>query len=443
MSSLIIDSKIEIEKWLDDFISSSSEYFDNYDDLVEDIIANVKENGDEALISLTHKFDNVQLEKATLFFSEQEIRSSSKKILAKEKEALNLAASRIKKYHIKQLPKNKFWKDEKGVNLGFRWTPINSIGIYVPGGLASYPSSVLMNAIPAKVAGVRNITMVTPTPLGKINPLVLYAAKIAGVDKIVKIGGAQAIAALAYGTESIDAVDKIVGPGNSFVAAAKRKVFGQVGIDSVAGPSEVLIISDSDQNPSWIAADLLAQAEHDEKAKSILITDNITFAKAVELEVWKLLSNLKDNTVASKSWSENGKILVVNQLKDNKNWFSKLTPGGFLIISYPTKDCFPEWKDTCKKIDIEYSGLNFLCSKELLKDFKSTEIHYSKQFNYLENFEDVYKLFRSIKNVGAQSTNCKRKTVKELKEIQKFWPKNYNNTVNLSWQIEIQVIKKL
>ena len=319
MSSLIIDSKIEIEKWLDDFISSSSEYFDDYDDLVEDIIANVKENGDEALISLTHKFDNVQLEKATLFFSEQEIRSSSKKILAKEKEALNLAASRIKKYHIKQLPKNKFWKDEKGVNLGFRWTPINSIGIYVPGGLASYPSSVLMNAIPAKVAGVRNITMVTPTPLGKINPLVLYAAKIAGVDKIVKIGGAQAIAALAYGTESIDAVDKIVGPGNSFVAAAKRKVFGQVGIDSVAGPSEVLIISDSDQNPSWIAADLLAQAEHDEKAKSILITDNITFAKAVELEVWKLLSNLKDNTVASKSWSENGKILVVNQLKDSIN----------------------------------------------------------------------------------------------------------------------------
>ena len=319
MSSLIIDSKIEIEKWLDDFISSSSEYFDNYDDLVEDIITNVKENGDEALIRLTHKFDNVQLEKATLFFSEQEIRSSSKKILAKEKEALNLAASRIKKYHIKQLPKNKFWKDEKGVNLGFRWTPINSIGIYVPGGLASYPSSVLMNAIPAKVAGVRNITMVTPTPLGKINPLVLYAAKIAGVDKIVKIGGAQAIAALAYGTESIDAVDKIVGPGNSFVAAAKRKVFGQVGIDSVAGPSEVLIIADSDQNPSWIAADLLAQAEHDEKAKSILITDNITFAKAVELEVWKLLSNLKDNTVASKSWSENGKILVVNQLKDSIN----------------------------------------------------------------------------------------------------------------------------
>ena len=319
MSSLIIDSKIEIEKWLDDFISSSSEYFDNYDDLVEDIIANVKENGDEALISLTHKFDNVQLEKATLFFSEQEIKSSSKKILAKEKEALNLAASRIKKYHIKQLPKNKFWKDEKGVNLGFRWTPINSIGIYVPGGLASYPSSVLMNAIPAKVAGVRNITMVTPTPLGKINPLVLYAAKIAGVDKIAKIGGAQAIAALAYGTESIDAVDKIVGPGNSFVAAAKRKVFGQVGIDSVAGPSEVLIIADSDQNPSWIAADLLAQAEHDEKAKSILITDNITFAKAVELEVWKLLSNLKDNTVASKSWSENGKILVVNQLKDSIN----------------------------------------------------------------------------------------------------------------------------
>ena len=324
MSSLIIRSKKEIEKWLVDFISSSSEYFDNYNDLVEDIITNVKENGDEALISLTHKFDNVKLEKATLFFSEEEIRSSSKKILAKEKEALKLAASRIKKYHIKQLPKNKFWKDEKGVNLGFRWTPINSIGIYVPGGLASYPSSVLMNAIPAKVAGVSKITMVTPTPLGKINPLVLYAAKIAGVDKIIKIGGAQAIAALAYGTESIDAVDKIVGPGNTFVAAAKRKVFGQVGIDSVAGPSEVLIISDSEQNPSWIAADLLAQAEHDEKAKSILITDSIHFAQAVELEVRKLLSNLKDNTVASKSWSENGKIIIVNQLKDSINLANKI-----------------------------------------------------------------------------------------------------------------------
>ena len=319
MSSLIIESKTEIEKWLVDFISSSNEYFENYDDLVEDIINNVKENGDEALISLTNKFDKVKLEKATLFFSEEEIKYSSKKILTKEKEALKLAASRIKKYHTKQLPKNKFWKDEKGVKLGFRWTPINSIGIYVPGGLASYPSSVLMNAIPAKVAGVGNITMVTPTPLGKINPLVLYAAKIAGVDKIIKIGGAQAIAALAYGTESIDAVDKIVGPGNSFVASAKRKVFGQVGIDSVAGPSEVLIISDSDQNPSWIAADLLAQAEHDEKAKSILITDSITFAKTVELEVEKLLRNLKDNIIASKSWSENGKIIVVNQLKDSIN----------------------------------------------------------------------------------------------------------------------------
>ncbi|MFL2802806.1 MAG: histidinol dehydrogenase, partial [Paracoccaceae bacterium] len=242
MSSLILECKIEIDKWLSQFISSSQDIFENYDSLVDDIIKNVKENGDEAIISLTNKFDNFKLTKDSFFFCDEEIDAAATKILKKEKEALELAASRIKKYHIKQLPNNKFWKDDMGVELGYRWNPITSIGIYVPGGLASYPSSVLMNAIPAKVAGVKKITMVTPTPFGKINPLVLYAAKISGVDKIIKIGGAQAIAALAYGTETIEAVDKIVGPGNSFVASAKRKVFGQVGIDSVAGPSEVLII---------------------------------------------------------------------------------------------------------------------------------------------------------------------------------------------------------
>ena len=317
MSSLIIKSKKEIDKWLKQFVIMSQKLFENYDTLVDDIISNVKDHGDEALINLTNKFDNIKLEKDSFYFLEEEINNASNLISKQEKEAIKLAASRIEKYHIKQFPDDKFWVDDLGVELGYRWTPITSIGIYVPGGLASYPSSVLMNVIPAKVAGVKKITMVTPTPSGKINPLVLYAAKIAGIHKIIKIGGAQAIAALTYGTESIEAVDKIVGPGNSFVAAAKRKLFGQVGIDSVAGPSEVLIIADNNQNASWIAADLLAQAEHDENAKSILITDSLNFAKTVELEVKKLLVNLKDNGTAKKSWFNNGVIIVLNNITDS------------------------------------------------------------------------------------------------------------------------------
>ena len=317
MSSLIIKSKVEIDKWLNQFIITSQRLFENYDTLVDDIITNVKDNGDEALINLTNEFDNLKLERDTFYFLDEEINNASNMISKKEKDAIKLAAIRIEKYHIKQFPDDKFWIDDLGVELGYRWTPITSVGIYVPGGLASYPSSVLMNAIPAKVAGVNKTTMVTPTPFGKINPLVLYAAKIAGINKIIKIGGAQAIAALTYGTESIEAVDKIVGPGNSFVAAAKRKLFGQVGIDTVAGPSEVLIIADNDQNASWIAADLLAQAEHDENARSILITDSLNFAKTVESEVKKLLVNLKDNGIAKKSWFKNGVIIVVNDIKDS------------------------------------------------------------------------------------------------------------------------------
>ena len=317
MSSLIIKSKVEIDNWLNQCVIMSQRLFENYDTLVDDIITNVKVNGDEALVNLTNEFDNIKLDKDSFYFLDEEINNASAMISKKEKDAIKLAASRIEKYHLKQFPEDKFWIDDLGVELGYRWTPITSIGIYVPGGLASYPSSVLMNAIPAKVAGVNKITMVTPTPSGKINPLVLYAAKIVGINKIIKIGGAQAIAALTYGTESIEAVDKIVGPGNSFVAAAKRKLFGQVGIDSVAGPSEVLIIADNDQNALWIASDLLAQSEHDENAKSILITDSLKFAKTVESEVNKLLLNLKDNDTATKSWFRNGVIIVVNDIKDS------------------------------------------------------------------------------------------------------------------------------
>ena len=317
MTSLIIKSKLEINNWLNQFIKSSQKFFENYDSSVEEIIQSVKSSGDDALINLSYKFDNVKLDKSSLFFSDKEINAALNNVKKNEREAIELAAGRIKKYHKKQLPINKFWKDKMGIELGYRWTPIYSIGIYVPGGKASYPSSVLMNAIPAKVAGVKKITMVTPVPYGKVNPLVLYAAKIAKVDQIIKIGGIQAIAALAYGTETIEPVDKIVGPGNSFVASAKRKVFGQVGIDSIAGPSEVLIISDSDQNPTWIAADLLAQAEHDENAKSLLITDNLNYAKKVLSEVEKQLVDLKDNSIAKKSWYMNGKIIVVDHINDS------------------------------------------------------------------------------------------------------------------------------
>ena len=336
MTCLIIKSEIEINQWLNQYINLSQRMLDNYDDVVEDVISKVKENGDEALINFTYKFDNIKLKRDSLFFSQEEINKSSAKVSRQEKESLKLAASRIKKYHKKQMPRNKFWKDEMGVELGYRWTPINSIGIYVPGGLASYPSSVLMNSIPAKVAGVKKITMVTPIPNGKINQLVLYAAKIAGVDEIIKIGGAQAIAALAYGTQTITGVDKIVGPGNSFVASAKRKVFGQVGIDAIAGPSEVLIIADKNQNSSWIAADLLAQSEHDENAKSILITDNLNFAKTVESDVKKLLVNLKNNEITMKSWFKNGKIIVVNQLNDAIDLANKIAPEHLqLCVSKP------------------------------------------------------------------------------------------------------------
>ena len=324
MTSLIIKSKLEINKWLNQFIKSSQKFFENYDSSVEEIIQSVRSSGDDALINLSYKFDNVKLDKASLFFSDKEINAALNNVNKNEREAIELAADRIKKYHKKQLPINKFWKDKMGIELGYRWTPISSIGIYVPGGKASYPSSVLMNAIPAKVAGVEKITMVTPVPYGKVNPLVLYAAKIAKVDQIIKIGGIQAIAALAYGTETIEPVDKIVGPGNSFVASAKRKVFGQVGIDSIAGPSEVLIISDSDQNPTWMAADLLAQAEHDENARSILITDNLNYAKKVLSEVDKQLVDLQNNAIAKKSWYMNGKIIVVDHIHDSIELANKI-----------------------------------------------------------------------------------------------------------------------
>ena len=284
------------------------------DAVVADIIADVRAHGDAAVIELTAKFDRLELTPETLRFSEAEIDNYCAQVSSEEKAALELAAERIRAYHERQLPQDDSWTDESGATLGWRWTPVSAAGLYVPGGLASYPSSVLMNAIPAKVAGVERLAIVVPTPDGAANPLVLLAARLSGVDEIYRIGGAQAVAALAYGTESIAPVDKITGPGNAFVAAAKRRVFGKVGIDMIAGPSEILVIADKDNNPDWIALDLLSQAEHDESAQSILITDDAAFGQAVAKAVDARLETLERRAIAGASWKDYGAVITVPDL---------------------------------------------------------------------------------------------------------------------------------
>ncbi len=284
------------------------------DNTVEEIIIDVRARGDAALIELTEKFDRLKLRSEDLRVSEDEIAEQILKVPHEEKAALELAAERIYSYHERQLPKDTIWQEENGAEFGWRWTSVCNAGLYVPGGLASYPSSVLMNAIPAKVAGVSRLVVTVPTPDGLINPLLLFAAKLSGVSEIYRIGGAQAIAALAYGTESIAPVDKITGPGNAFVAAAKRQVFGKVGIDMIAGPSEILIIADAENDPDWIALDLLSQAEHDESAQSILITTDAPFAKAVAKAVEDRMKTLVRKKIAQASWKNFGAIITVSSL---------------------------------------------------------------------------------------------------------------------------------
>ncbi len=284
------------------------------DDAVAQIIADVRERGDTALIELTSRFDRLHLTPESFAFTRGEIDAAIAEVPEAERIALEEAASRIRAYHERQLPENQSWTDDAGATLGWRWTPVEAAGLYVPGGLASYPSSVLMNAIPAQVAGVERLVMTTPTPDGKVNPLVLLAARISGIETVYRLGGAQAIAALAFGTETIRPVDKITGPGNAWVAAAKRRVFGKVGIDMIAGPSEILVIADADNDPEWIAIDLLSQAEHDESAQSILITTSERLARDVALEVSQYLEVLERRDIAGKSWEANGAIIVVQNL---------------------------------------------------------------------------------------------------------------------------------
>ena len=286
------------------------------DAAVREIIDTVRRDGDEALLAYSKKFDSVDLAQLGLRVSEAEIKAARASCSGETLAALELARERIADHHARQRPDDERYTDDIGAELGHRWTAVESAGLYVPGGLASYPSSVLMNAVPAHVAGVPRIVMVVPTPRGELNPLVLAAADIAGVSEIYRIGGAQAVAALAFGTQTIAPVVKIVGPGNAYVAAAKRQVFGTVGIDSIAGPSEVLVIADKDNDPDWIAADLLAQAEHDTAAQSVLMTDDTDFAQAVEAAVSRQLETLTRTEIASESWKVFGATIVLRSLDE-------------------------------------------------------------------------------------------------------------------------------
>jgi histidinol dehydrogenase len=298
------------------FLDTKRETSADVETAVRAIVADVAARGDRALKDYTLKFDKVDLDRAGLKVTAQEIVAARNACTRDALDALELASSRIETYHRRQIPQDDRFTDALGVELGSRWNAIEAVGLYVPGGTAAYPSSVLMNAVPAKVAGVPRTVMMVPAPGGELNPLVLAAAQLTGVDEIFRIGGAQAIAALAYGTETIAPVAKIVGPGNAYVAAAKRIVFGKVGIDMIAGPSEVLVIADKDANPDWIAADLLAQAEHDASAQAILITDDARLAGATERAIESQLAELPRGKVAGASWRDFGAVILVCKLDE-------------------------------------------------------------------------------------------------------------------------------
>ncbi len=296
------------------FLGRNRDTDENVDRIVGDIVADVRRRGDAAVVDYTRKFDWPDLQPGQLRIGDDERREAAARVPSAQREALIFAARRIEAFHRALLPRDVDFTDETGTRLGARYRPVDAAGVYVPGGTAAYPSSVLMNIVPAKVAGVPRIAMVVPTPGGFLNPLVMLAAEIAGADELWRIGGAQAVAALAYGTESIRPVDKITGPGNAFVAAAKRRVFGQVGIDLIAGPSEILVVADGANDPAWIAADLLSQAEHDASSQSVLVTDDRAFAEAVMRAVEDELRTLPRAGIAGASWRDNGAIILVDDL---------------------------------------------------------------------------------------------------------------------------------
>ena len=312
---------------LDHFISSSREVVSDVSADVAQIIATIRKEGDKALLQYTKAFDHFPADDMTaLSVSSGQLKQAYEQLDKDLRQSLDLAADRISAFHEQQRPSNLEWTDQTGVHLGLRHTPVDAAGLYVPGGKAAYPSSVLMNALPGRVAGVERLVMVTPMPHGVANDLVLAAAWRAGIDEVWAIGGAQAVAALAFGTQSIRPVDKITGPGNAWVATAKRQVFGQVGIDSIAGPSEVLIMADAQNNPDWIAMDLMAQAEHDELAQSILITDDEDFANAVSDAVDHILKTLPRKEIAGASWRDHGAIITVSDWTEGVAIANQLAP---------------------------------------------------------------------------------------------------------------------
>jgi histidinol dehydrogenase len=334
MSTTLDMHSADFEQRFQALLAAKREQSADVDIVVADIIEDVRQRGDQALADLSLRFDRVELGRLGLKVDAAEIEAAIGASDQTALEALKLAHARVMDFHLRQKPADLTFTDSLGVELGWRWRPIDAVGLYVPGGAASYPSSVIMNAAPAKVAGCRRLAMVMPTPDGHINPLALAAARIAGVDEIYRVGGAQAIAALAFGTATIAPVDKIVGPGNAYVAAAKRRVFGVVGIDMIAGPSEVVVLADRSADPRFVAADLLAQAEHDEAAQSILITDDASLARAVETEVDGQLKHLPRAGIAGVSWRENGAVIVCPSLKAAIPLVDRLAPEHLEIMAH-------------------------------------------------------------------------------------------------------------
>lgn len=316
----------DFERHFAEMLAAKREDSTDVNEVVAGIIGEVRQGGDTVLCALTERFDRLSLAPSQLRFTQDEIRDAVAQVSAEDLAALTMAAERIGAYHTRQMPEDESWTDATGATLGWRWTPVSAAGLYVPGGQAAYPSSVLMNAIPARVAGVERLVVCVPTPDGVVNPLVLAATELAGVTEIYRIGGAQAVAAMAYGTETIAPVDKITGPGNAYVAAAKRQVFGRVGIDMIAGPSEVLIIAEGVQDPDWLALDLLAQAEHDADAQSILITTDPALAQAVTDSVERILPALPRQKIAGASWRDYGTVILVRDLDEAAALSNRIAP---------------------------------------------------------------------------------------------------------------------
>ncbi len=326
MAVLLNASDPGFDKAFADVVAKNRAEKSDVEATVTAILADVKARGDAALIDYTERFDRMKLTPTTLAFLKSEIGAGAAASNIPLLNAIDMAAGRIREYHQKQMPSDELYTDRSGVKLGWKWTAVASAGLYVPGGTAALFSSVLMNAIPAKVAGVERLVVTMPTPDGKVSPAMLAACAIAGVDEVYRVGGAQAIGALAYGTATIKPVDKIVGPGRDYVTAAKRQVFGIVGIDMIAGPSEVTVVADAKNDPTWIAADLMAQAEHDTSAQSVLITDSADFAKRVMEAVDDLLKSLPRAATAAKSWADNGVVIVVGKLMDSAELVNRIAP---------------------------------------------------------------------------------------------------------------------